>query len=84
MRSLSIAVAAAALVSAAAVSASAQGYPPGPPVYAAPSWMQDDGSSSDHPTHMPSDFSGDALNHAYRHGLTVPSDAPPGYGPPPE
>jgi hypothetical protein len=46
--------------------------------------MQDDGSSSDYPTHMPSDFSGDALNHAYRHGLTIPSEAPPGYGPPPE
>jgi hypothetical protein len=84
MRPLSIAIAAAALVSAAAVSAGAQGYPPAPPVYAAPPWMQDDGSSSDHPTHMPSDVSGEALNHAYRHGLTVPSDAPPGYGPPPE
>jgi hypothetical protein len=78
VRPLSIAVAAAALVSAAAVSAPAQNYPPGPPpVYAMPPWMQDDGSSSDHPTHMPSDVSGDALNHAYRHGLTVPGDAPP-------
>jgi opacity protein-like surface antigen len=74
MRSLSIAVAAAALVSAAAVSAQAQGYQAQgypPVVYAAPPWMQDDGSSSDYPTHMPSDFSGDALNHAYRNGLTV-------------
>jgi hypothetical protein len=77
-------IAAAALIPAAAVSASAQPYGPGATVYAAPPWMQDDGSSSDYPTHMPSDFSGDALNHAYRHGLTVPSDVPPGYGPPPE
>jgi hypothetical protein len=85
VKPLSIVIAVAALVSAAAVSVSAQGYSPTPPtVYAAPPWMQDDGSSSDYPTHMPSDFSGDALNHAYRHGLTVPSDAPPGYGPPPE
>ena len=85
MRELTVAIAAAALASAAAVSASAQDYAPGPPpMHAAPPWMQDDGSSSDYPTHMPSDFSGDALNHAYRHGLTVPSDAPPGYGPPPE
>ena len=84
VKTLSIGVAAAALVSAAAVSASAQSYPPGATVYAPPPWMQDDRSSSDHPTHMPSDFSGDALNHAYRHGLTVPSDAPPGYGPPPD
>jgi len=83
MRPFLIAVAAAALI-AAAVSASAQGYPPAPPVYAAPPWMQDDGSSSDYPNHMPSDYSGDALNHAYRHGLTVPSDAPSGYGPPPQ
>ncbi|HEY1795605.1 MAG TPA: hypothetical protein VGG57_05745 [Stellaceae bacterium] len=84
MRSLTVVIAAAALLSAAAVSASARVYVSGPPVYAAPPWMQDDGSSSDYPTHMPSDFSGDALNHAYRHGLTVPAEAPPGYGPPPE
>jgi hypothetical protein len=84
MRSLFVLIAAAALLSAAAVSASAQGYASGPPVYAPPPWMQDDGSSSDYPTHMPSDISGDALNHAYRHGLTVPSQAPPGYGPPPQ
>jgi hypothetical protein len=74
MRSLSIAVAAAALVSAAAVSAQAQGYQGQkypPIVHAAPPWMQDDGSSSDYPTHIPSDFSGDTLNHAYRNGLTV-------------
>ncbi len=76
MKSLSIVVTAAALVSAAAVFASGQGYP-GAPLYVAPPWMQDDGSSSDYPNHMPSDYSGDALNHAYRHGLTVPSDSPP-------
>jgi hypothetical protein len=84
VRPITVVIAAAALVSAAAVSALAQGYASGPPASAAPPWMQDDGSSSDYPTHMPSDFSGDALNHAYRHGLTVPSDAPPGYVPPPQ
>jgi hypothetical protein len=37
-----------------------------------PSWMQDDGSSSDHPIHNPGDVSGDGLNAQYRGGLTVP------------
>lgn len=41
-----------------------------------PSWMQDDHSSSDHPTPMPGDRSGDALNAQYRNGITVP----PGMG----
>lgn len=84
MKPLYVVITAAALVSAAAVSPRAQGYAPSAPIYAAPPWMQDDGSSSDHPTHVPSDFTGDALNHAYRHGLTMPSDAAPGYGSPPK
>jgi hypothetical protein len=37
----------------------------------APSWMQDDGSSSDHPIHNPGDRSGDRLNSQYRGGLTT-------------
>jgi hypothetical protein len=37
-----------------------------------PSWMQDDGSSSDHPIHNPDDVSGDRLNAQYRDGLIVP------------
>lgn len=84
MKPLFALVAAAALLSAAAGAASAQGYASGPQTYAAPPWMQDDGSSSDYPTHMPSDFSGDALNHAYRHGLTVLPDASSGSAPPPQ
>ena len=73
---LTVVIAAAALVSAAAVSASAQGYAPMAPGYAAPPWMQDDGSSSDHPVHMPSDFTSDRLNWQYRNGLTLPADGP--------
>jgi hypothetical protein len=46
---------------------------PGPmqsPYYvAAPSWMQDDGSSSDYPIHNPGDRSGDRLNAQYQGGL---------------
>jgi hypothetical protein len=41
-----------------------------------PSWMQDDGSSSDHPVHMPGDHSGDQLNMLYQNGISVP----PGMG----
>jgi hypothetical protein len=37
-----------------------------------PSWMQDDGSSSDYPTPMPSDRSGNRLNAQYRYGVPVP------------
>jgi len=39
---------------------------------ALPSWMQDDGSSSDHPTPMPGDRSGNRLNAQYRYGIPVP------------
>ena len=41
-----------------------------------PPWMQDDGSSSDHPIHNPGDFSASRLNSQYGSGLTVP----PGQG----
>ena len=34
-----------------------------------PSWMQNDGSSSDYPIHNPGDRSGDALNTQYQGGL---------------
>lgn len=53
-------------------------YQPGPmqampyqPVSGAPSWTQDDGSSSDHPIHNPGDVSGDRLNGQYQGGLDV-------------
>jgi hypothetical protein len=36
-----------------------------------PSWMQDDGSSSDHPIHNPGDVSGEQLNSQYQGGLTT-------------
>jgi hypothetical protein len=37
---------------------------------ATPSWMQDDGSSSDYPVHMPGDFgAADELNRQYRDGI---------------
>ena len=48
---------------------------------ALPPWMQDDGSSSDHPIPMPGDRSGEALNTQYRDGITVIT--PPGAPPPP-
>lgn len=37
----------------------------------APSWMQDDGSSSDYPIHNPGDISGQRLNSEYSGGLTT-------------
>jgi hypothetical protein len=40
-----------------------------------PSWMQDDGSSSDYPIHNPGDVSGQWLNSRYQGGLTVPPGA---------
>jgi hypothetical protein len=45
-----------------------------------PSWMQDDGSSSDHPVPMPGDRSGSRLNSRYINGINVP----PGTGLPAE
>jgi hypothetical protein len=84
MKSLLTALAGIALLALAAP-VSAQPYPasappmqPQTPVYrtAAPNWMQDDRSSSDHPIHMPSDFGADNLNAQYRNGISVP----PGQG----
>jgi hypothetical protein len=49
-----------------------QPMPQPAPISATPAWMQDDGSSSDHPIHNPGDVSGDGLNAQYRGGLTVP------------
>jgi hypothetical protein len=45
-----------------------------------PSWMQDDGSSSDHPIHNPGDHSGDPLNSQYQGGIpTAPGHGFPAY-----
>jgi hypothetical protein len=41
-----------------------------------PSWMRDDGSSSDYPIHNAGDHSGDALNAQYQGGIP----AAPGHG----
>jgi hypothetical protein len=79
MKPFIAAVAGIALLALAAP-VSAQTYPAGtvpsqPQLLqpaAAPSWMQDDGSSSDHPIHMPGDISGDQLNSQYRNGIGVP------------
>jgi hypothetical protein len=43
---------------------------------ALPPWMQDDGSSSDHPVHNPGDFSSGQLNSQVQGGIPVP----PGQG----
>jgi hypothetical protein len=40
-----------------------------------PSWMQDDGSSSDHPIQNAGDHSASRLNTEYQNGLTVPAGA---------
>jgi hypothetical protein len=45
-----------------------------------PSWMQDDGSSSDYPIHNPGDWSGDPLNSQYQGGIpTAPGHGFPAY-----
>src|SRR5580704_13589528 len=50
---------------------------------ALPSWMQDDGSSSDYPVHMPGDFgAADELNRLYGNGIPqgpAPTTMPPAY-----
>jgi hypothetical protein len=97
MKSLFAALAGTALL-ALAVPASAQMQrlqPMNPPPMqqtpyqqtAMPSWMQDDGSSSDHPVHMPGDFgAADELNRLYGNGIPqgpAPTTMPPPayYGP---
>jgi hypothetical protein len=81
-----LAAAATIAILAGAGPVSAQMYPPTnqlprvqqQPAYVSgtPSWMQDDGSSSDRPIHNPGDVSGDRLNAQYQGGLA----APPGTG----
>jgi hypothetical protein len=78
MKTLLAAAAAIALITGAG-SVSAQMMQPINPVpmqqpaYVSgpPSWMQDDGSSSDHPIHNPGDRSGDPMNTMYQGGLTT-------------
>ena len=68
MRTLLASAAAIALIAAAAP-VSAQTYQT-----MSPTWMMDDGSSSDFPIHNPGDISGDRLNAQYLGGIDV---APP-------
>ena len=50
------------------------------PIAGTPSWMIDDGSSSDHPIHNPGDISGEWLNREYSGGLyTAPGTGFPAY-----
>jgi hypothetical protein len=53
-----------------------QPMPPAPmqqPLYTSgPSWMQDDGSSSDYPIHLKGDRSGDEMNAPMVNGIPVP------------
>jgi hypothetical protein len=73
-----------ALAFAGAASAQMQPMNPAPvqhPVYmSGPSWMQDDGSSSDYPVPMKGDRSGDEMNMRVLNGIPVP----PGHGLPAE
>lgn len=69
MKTLLAATAAIALLVGAGAAASAQTYRT--MTMGAPSWMMDDGSSSDYPIHNPGDISGDRLNAQYSGGLTT-------------
>jgi hypothetical protein len=92
MKTLLAAAAVATLALAGPVSA--QMYQPmnpaptQPPTYTSgtPSWMQDDGSSSDYPVHNPGDQSGQPMNTIYQGGIpTAPGTgfpAEPGQGAP--
>jgi hypothetical protein len=49
-------------------------------ISATPTWMMDDGSSSDHPIHNPGDISGERLNSQYQGGIpTAPGHGFPAY-----
>ena len=68
---LLLSAAAIAAVVALAGPASAQTQPPMYP-QPVPSWMQDNGGTTDHPIHMPGDNSANALNRQYLGGISVP------------
>lgn len=79
MKTLLAATAAIALLVGVGA-ASAQSYPMTTTTMGAPTWMTDDGSSSDYPIHNPGDISGERLNTQYGGGLTVPpGQGLPGY-----
>ena len=69
---ITTAAAALALVEPASAQAVSWMAEPAPMPVSVPSWMQDNGGATDHPVHMPGDFSADALNAQYRDGITVP------------
>ena len=74
MRTLLASAAAIALIAAAAP-VSAQTYQT-----MSPTWMMDDGSSSDYPIHNPGDWSASGLNSQYMNGVyTAPGMGLPAY-----
>ena len=69
MKTLLASAAAIALL-AAAGPVSAQMYQTAPRTMSmSPTWMTDDGSSSDYPIHNPGDISGERLNRDYSGGI---------------
>jgi hypothetical protein len=75
-----LATTAIAAVLAFAGGASAQMYQTTTTISGTPSWMMDDGSSSDYPIHNPGDISGDRLNSQYQGGIpTAPGHGFPAY-----
>ena len=81
MKTLLAATAAVALIAAAAGPVSAQMYQTVPQTMSmSPTWMMDDGSSSDYPIHNPGDISGERLNREYSGGIyTAPGTGFPAY-----
>ena len=80
MKTLLVTAAAIALITTAGP-VSAQMYQTAPQTMTmTPSWMMDDGSSSDYPIHMPGDISGERLNREYSGGIyTAPGMGLPAY-----
>jgi hypothetical protein len=76
-----LATAAAIALIAAPAPVSAQMYQTTPQLMSmTPTWMMDDGSSSDHPIHNPDDFSASQLNSQYINGIyTAPGTGLPAY-----
>jgi hypothetical protein len=82
MKTLLASAAAIALIAAAGpVSVQVYQYQTAPQTMSmTPSWMMDDGSSSDYPIHNPGDISGERLNRDYSGGIyTAPGMGFPAY-----
>ncbi|HWB49997.1 MAG TPA: hypothetical protein VG651_12875 [Stellaceae bacterium] len=81
MKTLLVGVAAIALIAAAAPVSAQMYQTTAPPAMSMnPTWMTDDGSSSDYPVHNPGDISGERLNRNYSGGIyTAPGMGFPAY-----